>query len=61
MMSAEAYAALKAVGKERADIWPTMNSMREVEPSCSFKLTEFLKVDESTDDDATSDTEDQQD
>ncbi len=50
MMSAEAYAALKAVGKERADIWPTMNSMREVEPSCSFKLVEFLKVDETTDD-----------
>jgi len=52
MMSAEAYAALKAVGKERADIWPTMNSMREVEPSCSFKLVEFLKVDESVDDNA---------
>ena len=48
MMSAEAYAALKAVGKERADIWPTMNSMREVEPACNFKLVEFLKVDESS-------------
>ncbi len=48
MMSAEAYAALRAVGKERADIWPTMNSMREVEPSCNFKLVEFLKVDEAS-------------
>lgn len=44
MMSAENYAALKAVGKERADIWPTMNSMREVEPSCHFRLVERLKV-----------------
>jgi superfamily II DNA or RNA helicase len=47
MMSAENYAALKAVGNERADIWPTMNSMREVEPSCNFKLVERLRVVES--------------
>ena len=60
-MSAEAYAALKAVGKERADIWPTMNSMRDVEPSCNFKLVEFLKVDESNADDAPTTDEEQQD
>jgi hypothetical protein len=47
MMSAENYAALKAIGNERADIWPTMNSMREVEPSCNFKLVERLRVVES--------------
>ncbi|MDB4391784.1 helicase-related protein [bacterium] len=56
MMSAEAFAALKAVGRERADIWPTMNSMREVEPSCNFKLREFLKVDDP-DENQTIDTE----
>ncbi|MDB2687436.1 helicase-related protein [Mariniblastus sp.] len=56
MMSAEAFAALKAVGRERADIWPTMNSMREVEPSCNFKLREFLKVDD-TDETQTNDSE----
>ncbi len=61
LMSAEAYAALKAVGKERADIWPTMNSMREVEPSCNFKLVEFLKVDEADGDDAPTTDEEQQD
>jgi len=61
LMSAEAYAALKAVGKERADIWPTMNSMREVEPSCNFKLVEILKVVESNGDDAPPTDEDQQD
>lgn len=61
LMSAEAYAALKAVGKERADIWPTMNSMRDVEPSCNFKLVEFLKVDESNADDAPTTDEEQQD
>ena len=61
MMSAEAYAALKAVGKERADIWPTMNSMREVEPTCNFKLVEYLKVDDSSEDDDVPDTEDSQD
>lgn len=60
-MSAEAYAALKAVGKERADIWPTMNSMREVEPSCNFKLVEFLKVDEADGEDAPITDEEQQD
>jgi hypothetical protein len=61
LMSAEAYAALKAVGKERADIWPTMNSMREVEPSCNFKLVEFLKVDEADVEDAPTMDEEQQD
>lgn len=61
LMSAEAYAALKAVGKERADIWPTMNSMREVEPSCNFKLVEFLKVNEADGNDAPTMDEEQQD
>lgn len=57
MMSAEAFAALKAVGRERADIWPTMNSMREVEPSCNFKLVEFLRVDNATDADDAANTD----
>ena len=44
MMSAEAYAALAAIGQERRDIWPTLNSMRDVEASVEFRLRDFYKV-----------------
>lgn len=49
MMSAEAHAALRAVGINRLDIWPTLNSMRDVEPSTVFRLVEALKVEEDSD------------
>jgi hypothetical protein len=44
LMSAEQYAAVKAVGgtATRA-LWPTPNSMREVEPGTSFVLVEKLR------------------
>ena len=44
MMSAEAYAALAAIGQERRDVWPTLNSMRDVEASVDFRLRDFYKA-----------------
>lgn len=38
LISAEKHAALKAAGRERRDIWPAPNSMRDVEPSTAFQL-----------------------
>ena len=40
MMSAEQYAALRASGQVNDTTWPTPNSMRDVEPTVSFRLYE---------------------
>jgi hypothetical protein len=49
LISAEQYAALKASTGVGAEAWPTLNSMREVEPGTQFVLREVLKAEEADD------------
>lgn len=42
LQSAEAYASKIAAGRLPGAAWPTMNTMRSVEPSSRFRITEVL-------------------
>ena len=46
LQSAERAAAMRAMGRRPGDAWPTMNNMRNVEPSTPFRLAERLRVNE---------------
>ena len=43
LQDAERAATLQAMGRNPGDAWPTLNSMRSVEPSTRYRLVEFLK------------------
>lgn len=43
LQDAERAAMLRAVGRRPGDAWPTLNSMRSVEASTSFRLAERLR------------------
>jgi hypothetical protein len=43
MMSAEEAAALRASGRSPGQAWPTLNTMRGVEPSTNYRLVEALR------------------
>ena len=49
LISAEQHAALRAATGVGSEAWPTLNSMREVEPGTQFVLREALKAEETTD------------
>jgi hypothetical protein len=42
LQSAERYAQRRAAGKTTGSAWPTMNNMRNVEPTTRFRMTEVL-------------------
>ena len=44
LQDAERAATLQAMGRNPGDAWPTLNSMRSVEPSTRYRLVEFLKI-----------------
>ena len=46
LQSAERAAAMRAMGRRQGDTWPTMNNMRNVEPSTPFRLAERLSMNE---------------
>ena len=46
LQSAERAATMRAMGRREGDAWPTMNNMRNVEPSTPFRLAERLRVEE---------------
>ena len=46
LQSAERAAAMRATGRRQGEAWPTMNNMRNVEPSTPFRLAERLRMDE---------------
>lgn len=43
LQSAERAATQRALGRSPGDAWPTLNNMRNVEPSSMFRLAEVLK------------------
>ena len=44
LMSAESYVSRVAAGMPGGDVWPTPNSMRDVEPGTPFKLISRLRI-----------------
>jgi hypothetical protein len=44
LQDAERAAAMRALGRQSGNAWPTMNNLRSVEPSTRFRLTEHLKI-----------------
>lgn len=48
LQSAEKAATMQALGRSPGEAWPTLNSMRNVEPSVPFKLVSVLAVQTGT-------------
>ncbi len=44
LQDAERAAMLRTIGRMPGEAWPTLNSMRDVEPSTRFKLAEWLRA-----------------
>lgn len=44
LQDAERAAAMRALGRQSGNAWPTMNNLRSVEPSTRFRLAEHLKI-----------------
>lgn len=51
LQSAELAAAHKALGKQPGQAWPTLNSLRSVEPETSFRLVKLIGNDDQSEED----------